>query len=568
MAEPSLQLGNGNWAGKSGNLLAYHKANNNFYADDLTFARASTGTIVNSDGLIEEVPYNLVTYSEDFSEYTEDRVIVSTDEIISPNGNKNADKIAETTDSGVHRAYGNTINIVSGNDYTISVFAKKGTANVVQLTLTTTSIIGTGRANFDLDSGTTGTVSGGTSSIVDDGNGWYRCIFSFEALASGTSPISLNLVNNVTTAARNLSYTGDGNSYIYLWGAQLNAGSTAKTYYPTTTRLNIPRVDYLNNSNGSLLLEPQRTNLVTQSEDFSNAAWTKSNATVTSNNVISPDGTLSASSIAFTAGGGYLLESITTTKTIGSSETISVFSKTDISGTFLKYGGGTASGTDVENKESFGNGWYRYSVTRTFTEAETASTQIIISSSEVGLNTVIYGAMLEAGSYATSIIPTSGTTVTRLLDTFYNDNLEGAIGQTEGTFYLETVPLNSLTSYTERVVQFESSGSDFMTIQRSANSTITFYGTNGVNSWSIIQTGLFVGGETIKIAGAYKDNDIALYVNGVQIGTNTSASAPQTQKLRFANNPSGSLGYLGSHKEFQLYKTRLTNTELATLTTI
>ena len=66
MAEPSLQLGNGNWAGKSSNLLAYHKVVDNFYADELTFSRASSGTIVNADGLIEQVPYNLIEQSNTF----------------------------------------------------------------------------------------------------------------------------------------------------------------------------------------------------------------------------------------------------------------------------------------------------------------------------------------------------------------------------------------------------------------------------------------------------------------------------------------------------------------------
>ena len=100
---------------------------------------------------------------------------------------------------------------------------------------------------------------------------------------------------------------------------------------------NEPRIDFLNDSKGALLLEPSRTNLIEYSEDFGNSFWTKSNATVISNNVISPNGTLNASSITF-GSSGYLLESVTTTKTIGSSETISVFSKTDIIGTFLKYG--------------------------------------------------------------------------------------------------------------------------------------------------------------------------------------------------------------------------------------
>jgi len=329
-----------------------------------------------------------------------------------------------------------------------------------------------------------------------------------------------------------------------------------------------PRIDYKDDTKGALLLEPQRSNSLQYSENFTQSFYVKdSGVSVSSENNISPSGILNATKINVTDNGRIYAN---------------VSSNTYYSSVFIKAGGFyhfklAGSSIDLINEtnangiiENYGNGWFRvgipYTGNRPF-QVQAYPDNTYSPHTTLG-NYYIWGGQVEQGSYATSYIPTSGSAVTRVLDTCYNDNLANVIGQTEGTFYLETVPLNSLTSYTERVIQFESSGSGFMTIQRYANDNITFYGTNGSNNWSIQGTGLFVGGQTIKIAGAYKDNDITLYVNGVQIGTNTTANAPQTEKLRFANNTSGSLGYLGSHKDVKLYNTRLSNSELEALTTI
>jgi hypothetical protein len=81
-----------------------------------------------------------------------------------------------------------------------------------------------------------------------------------------------------------------------MWGLQINIGSTAKPYFPTTDRLNVPRLTYQNGGGGcpSLLLEKQSTNLALYSEQFDDAYWTKQGLTVTANSIVSPDGTQNA----------------------------------------------------------------------------------------------------------------------------------------------------------------------------------------------------------------------------------------------------------------------------------
>ena len=327
-----------------------------------------------------------------------------------------------------------------------------------------------------------------------------------------------------------------------------------------------PRIDFSNDAKGALLLEPQRSNLILYSEDFSNVAWSKSNATPTISSELSPTGALNAYDVVFASGGGYLLESVTTTKTIGSSETISVFSKTDVSGTFLKYGGGTASGTDLENKESFGNGWYRYSVTRTFTEAETASTQIIISSAEVGLNVVLFGAQLEQESYATSYIPTQGSAVTRSADNAYQQNVTQVIGQSEGTMFIEFTPKDSSTL--QILYQAKSSSGVVGQVDiRLQGGLIRTLANDGGGSQFFMNGGSYTVGTKYKVAVRYKLNDSKLYINGTDTASDTTCSftGSSLDQVSFADSLSSFLPSVDI-VDARLYNTALTNAELQALT--
>ena len=132
MAEATIQLGGGNWAGKSDNLLGYYKEGERFYKQDFTFSRSTTGTYTDSDGYIQDMPYNKLLQSENFdsSSWGKTGVTVTANSVISPNGQTTADTL-------VFGASGNEIvqsvgGLIVGDDYTLSIYLRvdSGTTSV------------------------------------------------------------------------------------------------------------------------------------------------------------------------------------------------------------------------------------------------------------------------------------------------------------------------------------------------------------------------------------------------------------------------------------------------------
>jgi hypothetical protein len=257
---------------------------------DLSVVRATTATDVNSAGLIEDTPYNLLLRSEQFenASWSKTNAIITANATTAPNGSLTADKLVENNLNGVHIILQSlTLNV--GTTYTVSCFLKAGERNRGRLRVLGTSAQ---EVEFNLQNGTS---NGGV--IQDFGNEWYRISFTF--VANGASSSIVIFLSDSTTGNSffNYTYTGNGTSGFFIWGAQLVTGSSAREHFPTTDRLNVPRLDYTNSTCPSILVEPQRTNLATFSEQFDNSIWVKNAVSIVLNSEIAPNNTLSADNI-------------------------------------------------------------------------------------------------------------------------------------------------------------------------------------------------------------------------------------------------------------------------------
>ena len=343
---------------------------------DMAFTRASNGTRVNSAGLVEVCPWNLGQYSETFNDSYWQKVngTITSDLIVAPNGTTTADLFTITNNAAfVEKTIvgtGTSFVFIPNTQYTLSCYFKKGSIdyNFKMLMYDGVSVTNSGTINLT-------TPSSSTVSYEDVGNGWYRFYHTFTSSATASSGY-FYVVNY------DYSTTITSGTNVYLWGAQVVQGSTAKPYFPTTDRLNVPRLTYQNGGGGcpSLLLEKQSTNLVTYSEDFDNAAWLKLGSSVSANIAISPDGTQNADKIVEDSGssGHTIYQAISVTS--GSPYTFSVFAKAaertklwmdffaganvgvfDLSNGTVITTGGTGLTASIEN---YGNGWYRCIITQ------------------------------------------------------------------------------------------------------------------------------------------------------------------------------------------------------------
>ena len=349
-----------------------------------------------------------------------------------------------------------------------------------------------------------------------------------------------------------------------------------------------PRIDYKDDSKGALLLEPSRSNILPYSEDFINAAWAKQNVTINSNQIIAPDGTLTADKIIdnstnsahritdgnTTSSSGSFTYSIFLKKGTLTTAQIQVFNSGTASSANVDLVNGTitSDGAGVDHKiENYGNDWFKCSISGTLSNtATTVYLYLKQKPSYIGNEDYLYawGAQLEQGSYATSYIPTQGSTVTRVAESCTNGGNEQVINSTEGVLYYES-------TYTD--------GSDYNSISISNTSgtekcRIWYDNTNLVFATyvgGVNQT--FIGypiskGITYKIGIRYKLNDFALFVDGVK-ATNIIVSLGGVSPANSYNHLSFTSGdiyspFYGNIKDLRVYNTALTDQELINLTTI
>jgi hypothetical protein len=576
---------------------------------DMSVVRATTATRVNSEGFIENTPYNLTAYSNDFNNasfWAKTRSSIISNVVISPDGTQNASKLVEdSTANSSHYFYNYLTATVIGNTYTYSIFAKADTRTKLWINTNNAAATSTTGAVFNLSNGTIESFEAGSvATIISFGNGWYRCSYS------RVSTVALFGIAGIYTTSA--IYNGDGVSGLYVYGAQLVTGSTPKDYFPTTNRLNVPRLNYdVAGGCPSILLEPQRTNLSLYSENYENSYFNKTNTIISSNVINSPNNTLSADKLyentATGSHGGevYKVNSISTITSYSTSFFVKKGEKTSFQ---LWVRGASSNNRCVWNVDlnlktltfnnNFGNfikvsesikelpnDWFLITNTITVGAGETLLSGVLwfngtASYTGDGVSGLyIWGGQIEQGAYPTSYIPTIASSVTRNLDDITKTGVSTDIlNPSEGTFYVEIAALaNDLTS---RIIEL-SDGTDYnrVTIQFSSASNVIrldTYGQTGVGTSTNFRSTVTVSNTTTfnKCLIKWGAGGLFAYVNGIKYtltyatGTIGGSGIPNALNRINFKLYYGAGYFYGKCKGMQIYKTALSDTECAALTTL
>ena len=554
---------------------------------DFTFSRSTAATRVNASGNIEKETQNLLLQSNQFDTTWIQANVSVTGGQSGYDGSSDAWLI--TKDNTQYRYIYQT-SPVSGI-CTLSLYAKAGTLSQVTLRDGVTQ----GRVEFNLSDGSVDFVR--TENIIaydisSVGGGWYRCQVSFNGVAA--------------TIQFYPDFGGTTAGSIYIQDAQLEQGLVARDYIETTTTAiyggitdNVPRLDYTDSSCPALLLEPQRQNLNSHSEYFNNGnGWSITRISVEHNNATSPEGLQNASKLIATTDNltHFLYDGFSGTS--GNDYTLSLFVKADeydhieiLPSTSGGVFNGSASlfdatngtwditGTDTTTTSTdMGDGWYRITLTQ---EAQATAFSLFIirlhngtSNTFAGNGTdgiLIYGAQVEAGSYATSYIPTYGSAVTRNVDTTYIQNGMTSLNSVDSmTIYFEVDAELFDGSQRYSVLTDLTASSNWIFLSYESNTSIRGYIRGNANtSWDFSWSSGVPSSGTIKAALVIPaDGNAKIYGNG-QLRTSYSGAVLVNGFDTIAlGGTNGAAGRKQALKQFMVFPTALTDQEAIDLTTI
>jgi hypothetical protein len=385
------------------------------------------------------------------------------------------------------------------------------------------------------------------SGIITSGKN-YKVVFTVSNYSSGSVRLRFPLITErLTSNGTYTYYINATDTDLYIQGetngdANVNLSIDNVSVKEVITS-NIPRIDYTGGGCGKLLLEPQRTNVVVQSENLDNGAWPKNNITsINSDFATSPSGATTADKINYGSGNGF----IRTNSTLTAASSASIFIKyvdfpfiqIMMLGDANHYANfdiqngtiGSVGSASTAAIEDYGNGWYRiilnaltgnFNGSARFYKIDTLAKGWAQGGGVAG-SFLMWGGSLELGTYPTSYIPTTTTAVTRVSDSATKTGISSLIGQTEGTLFAEVEISNKALGWildasdgttTNRTLFFKLNNNQIRFIRNSATqSSSTSFDS------SILSLGVH------KIALAYQSGNTAFFIDGVQISTTNTAT--------------------------------------------
>ena len=466
---------------------------------------------------------NALGYSQEFDNaaWTKARSSISATKVTAPDGSVTGQKLVEDTSASTTHFARQDVTVIAGTRYTKSIQFKAAERSQLQINFDTDGGVFDGTAVLFTASGS------GISSVISGtpigfgitalGNGWYRCWVTQAALLSGT------FVNRHYLAAGGTPvYTGDGTSGIFIWGAQLSDSASLDPYVynpvaaPTAAAYYGPRFDYdpATLAARGLLIEEQRTNLLLNSD------------------------TLATQNVTVAA----------------------------VAHTLSFYGTGTVTLSGVSTAGPLvGAGVFPSRVTLTFTP--TAGTLTLTVTGSVRF------AQLEAGSFATSYIPTTTAAATRTADnaSMIGANFSNWYNQSEGTLFADLSNFTRIAATFPRLVALvgtDANNDEISIYSRGSGAgageaigSITAAGTNTFDSGLVSPTV-----DTWKAAIAYRANNAAFGTSGQVSATDTTVTLPVAVAMRicgavrFQPMPSAWV------RRIAYFPTRLTNAQLQAVT--
>jgi hypothetical protein len=412
---------------------------------------------------------NLCPYSQAFSVAfwaKNDVVMDTTGGTVAPDGSLTTNRLTDNAVNGMHRFYTTSITNPPG-PVTVSIYAKKAVGSLINFISINLYDGGQAWVVYNINTGALASNSGAPTTVEALPDGWYR--FSVTLISAGTVGLNVVIYASPTDLGSVPTYAGNG-SQMYVWGIQVEVGSTPSPYIATTSSSatsgpvtqgsSVPILD-----TDTVLYhgEGARTNLCIQSQAFDAAAWNKTQTTVQANLLPAPDGTNTAEILndTVTAAAHNIYQFIGSGTTVGQPGTFSIYMKKgslrwvqlamnaafNLWANFDLQAGviGFKSAGTTASIQALPNGWYRCVITGLW---DSPNTYAVIHTMQSDVNgygpgyaggsgsILLWGAQVEPGDLPGSYIPTTTVAVTRATDALQYSTVNN-MPETNYTAYFE-----------------------------------------------------------------------------------------------------------------------------------